>query len=43
VANETRSKSESYAPIGYGRPPAATQFKKGQSGNTPGRPPKAKS
>jgi hypothetical protein len=25
--------------IGYGKPPAATQFKKGQSGNPKGRPP----
>jgi Family of unknown function (DUF5681) len=24
--------------VGYGRPPAATQFKKGQSGNPKGRP-----
>lgn len=26
--------------IGYGRPPKASQFKKGQSGNPGGRPPK---
>ena len=28
--------------VGYGRPPKATQFKKGQSGNPRGRPPGAK-
>lgn len=31
--------NESYA-VGYGKPPAATRFKKGQSGNPRGRPPK---
>ena len=28
--------------VGYGRPPEATRFKKGKSGNPRGRPPKAK-
>ena len=28
--------------VGYGRPPVATRFKKGQSGNPAGRPRKAK-
>ncbi|MCK8465191.1 DUF5681 domain-containing protein [Aliiroseovarius sp. S1339] len=27
--------------VGYGKPPKATQFKKGQSGNTKGRPKKS--
>jgi hypothetical protein len=35
VAN--RKARASYA-VGYGRPPKATQFKKGQSGNAQGRP-----
>jgi hypothetical protein len=26
--------------VGYGRPPLRTRFKKGQSGNRKGRPPK---
>lgn len=30
------------AGVGYGRPPKASQFKKGQSGNAKGRPPKAR-
>lgn len=30
------------AGVGYGRPPKASQFKKGQSGNPQGRPPKAR-
>ncbi|MGE3709431.1 MAG: DUF5681 domain-containing protein [Hyphomicrobiaceae bacterium] len=29
--------------VGYGRPPKASQFKKGQSGNPLGRPPKSRS
>ncbi len=29
-------------PVGYGRPPKASQFKKGQSGNPLGRPPKSR-
>ena len=28
--------------VGYKKPPKATQFKKGQSGNSRGRPPRAK-
>lgn len=32
-----KRKASSYA-VGYGRPPKATQFKKGQSGNPRGRP-----
>ena len=28
-------------PVGYGRPPVATRFQKGQSGNPRGRPPKS--
>jgi len=38
MSRERKSKS-SYT-VGYGKPPVATQFKKGQSGNPKGRPPK---
>jgi len=38
----SRTKNEAQgsasAPIGYGKPPSATRFKKGQSGNPKGRP-----
>lgn len=37
----TESDDRDYA-VGYGRPPVETQFKKGQSGNPRGRPPKAR-
>jgi hypothetical protein len=40
VADE--SKNDEGAAVGYGRPPVATRFKKGQSGNPAGRPRKAK-
>jgi Family of unknown function (DUF5681) len=36
VAN--RKQRQSDAGVGYGRPPKATQFKKGKSGNPKGRP-----
>jgi hypothetical protein len=36
VASRTRKSPEHV--VGYGRPPKATQFKKGQSGNPKGRP-----
>ena len=31
--------SPNQAAVGYGRPPVATRFRKGQSGNPAGRPP----
>jgi Family of unknown function (DUF5681) len=34
---DEREKQEGYD-VGYGKPPAATRFKKGQSGNPKGRP-----
>ena len=34
---DERKKSGDYL-VGYGKPPAATKFKKGQSGNPSGRP-----
>lgn len=34
------SKKKDYE-VGYGKPPKATQFKKGQSGNSKGRPRKS--
>jgi hypothetical protein len=37
VANQKHPKSSDHA-VGYGRPPKATQFKKGESGNPKGRP-----
>ena len=37
MRNRKRSKPSSYA-VGYGRPPKATQFEKGVSGNPKGRP-----
>jgi hypothetical protein len=37
VANQKRPKSSDHT-VGYGRPPEATQFKKGKSGNPKGRP-----
>jgi Family of unknown function (DUF5681) len=37
VANQKHPKSSDHA-VGYGRPPKATQFKKGRSGNPKGRP-----
>ena len=37
MANRERPKSSDHA-VGYGRPPKATQFKKGESGNPKGRP-----
>jgi hypothetical protein len=37
VPNRGRSKTPRYA-VGYSRPPKATQFKPGQSGNPKGRP-----
>jgi hypothetical protein len=37
VANQKDTKSSDHA-VGYGRPPKATQFKKGKSGNPKGRP-----
>ena len=37
VTNRRRPKSSEHA-VGYGRPPKATQFKKGRSGNPRGRP-----
>lgn len=39
MATESETQDEV---VGYGRPPLATQFQKGQSGNPRGRPPKAK-
>jgi hypothetical protein len=38
----TSEEKRDYA-VGYGRPPQATQFKKGQSGNAKGRPKGSKS
>jgi hypothetical protein len=38
VANRKHPKSSSDLAVGYGRPPKATQFKKGKSGNPKGRP-----
>ncbi|SFQ70562.1 hypothetical protein SAMN05421853_1312 [Roseivivax halotolerans] len=37
-----REHNDNYYEVGYGRPPKATQFKKGQSGNPKGRPKGAK-
>lgn len=37
------SNDETDYEVGYGKPPAATQFKPGRSGNPRGRPPKSKS
>jgi hypothetical protein len=37
VANRKHPRSSDHA-VGYGRPPKATQFKKGKSGNPKGRP-----
>ena len=37
MANRKHPKSSDHA-VGYGRPPKATQFKKGESGNPKGRP-----
>jgi Family of unknown function (DUF5681) len=37
VANRKHPNSSDHA-VGYGRPPVATQFKKGESGNPKGRP-----
>ncbi len=42
MAIETDPKPDPAAAVGYRRPPTSTQFKKGQSGNPRGRPPKAK-
>ena len=36
MANRVRLRTANYA-VGYGRPPKATQFRKGQSGNPKGR------
>jgi hypothetical protein len=36
-ANKSQRRDSSAKPIGYGNPPAATRFKKGQSGNPKGR------
>lgn len=36
------SKSDKHYEVGYGRPPASSQFKAGQSGNPKGRPKGAK-
>lgn len=38
---ETKQTTGSKAAVGYGRPPVATRFKNGQSGNPRGRPPNA--
>jgi hypothetical protein len=38
----SKKKSIGHYEVGYGRPPRATQFKKGQSGNPRGRPKGAK-
>jgi hypothetical protein len=36
-ADKSQSEDSSAKPVGYGNPPAATRFKKGQSGNPKGR------
>lgn len=41
MGNDKKQTRSREAAVGYGRPPVATQFKKGQSGNPRGRPPKA--
>jgi hypothetical protein len=38
MANDERTDQTGDRPVGYGRPPASTRFKKGQSGNPKGRP-----
>lgn len=38
MANDERRDQTGDGPVGYGRPPASTRFKKGQSGNPKGRP-----
>ncbi len=38
MAGSDKTKTPSEYPVGYGRPPARTRFKKGQSGNPKGRP-----
>jgi hypothetical protein len=38
MANDERTDQTGDGPVGYGRPPASTRFKKGQSGNPKGRP-----
>jgi Family of unknown function (DUF5681) len=38
MANDERTDQIGDGPVGYGRPPASTRFKKGQSGNPKGRP-----
>jgi Family of unknown function (DUF5681) len=38
MANNERTDQTGDRPVGYGRPPASTRFKKGQSGNPKGRP-----
>ncbi len=35
---DNQSSSRKQAPVGYGRPPIETRFRKGQSGNPAGRP-----
>ncbi len=38
MADSDKTKAPSEYPVGYGKPPAYTRFKKGQSGNPKGRP-----
>ena len=38
MASNDDAKNQNQSPVGFGKPPAHTRFKKGQSGNPKGRP-----
>ena len=43
MSRRRRSAPKADYEVGYGKPPVSTRFRKGQSGNTSGRPPRSRS